>query len=96
MYIHINYEITQLKQTTFMYRQQQQTMLERTMTVYRSSEESREIMKTAIQTKDGQLQHAMKQIENMTSLHKRLLEQSQILTGNDFVKKWSVMLNKKL
>lgn len=56
-------------------------MLEKTMTVYRSSEESRDIMKTAIQTKDSQLQHAMKQIENMSSLHKRLLEQSQILTG---------------
>lgn len=56
-------------------------MLEKTVTVYRNAEESRLAMKTAMDTKEGQLNHAMQQIDVMQTLHQRLVEQSRVLTG---------------
>ena len=52
------------------------------MTVYRNAEESRLAMKVAIDTKEGQLTHAVQQIDDMQTLHQRLVEQSTVLTGN--------------
>lgn len=57
-------------------------MLQKTMAVYRNAEESRQAMKVAIDTKEGQLHHAMQQIDAMKTLHHRLVEQSRVLSGS--------------
>ena len=60
-------------------------MVEKTIDVYKKSEESKKMMTSVLVAKDTQLQAASEQIDRMSQLQKRLMEESHILTGESTI-----------
>ncbi|KAH3855810.1 uncharacterized protein LOC127871097 [Dreissena polymorpha] len=73
-------EIERVNDSLSKLRTEQESMLEKTLQVYRSAEEGRQAMKIAMATKEDQLQHAIQQINALTITQQRLAEQARILT----------------